>query len=443
MENIGYKLKSFEDAPIFRPYTKVKIQTDDEVLSAGMDGGRELTVTLPRGSPEMAALILSRIEGKQYQPYTAKGATIDPSLDIGDQISVGNVVSAIYAQSLRFGNSIVSNISAPADEEVDHEYPYTPQTERRVTRLGKQTKSTLKILSDQISAEVTARTEGYSDLSGKLSVQADLISAEVSARENSFSELSGKLNVQAGQISAEVTARENDVSTLSGIITAQADLISAKVSKAGGIESSFGWDLTDDSWTVKANNADVLRITSAGAYISGEVVASKGKIASWTIDNKGLEFGTLTQHGSNYVPSESYIRFVTSYSDEKPTIVGGSEAVSNWRMIIGPNFGVDRLGTLFASGANISGVLTATGGIIGGWKLETATIAVSPTASVTKQAIWAENRSATYKGKTASYRIYLTIDGIYISGRYDTSSESGVPIYEYVSWMELIWRLPT
>ena len=50
--------------------------------------------------------------------------------------------------------------------------------------------------------------------------------------------------------------------------------------------------------------------------------------------------------------------------------IGGSGKISGWVLKAGSNFGVTKDGTLYATGANISGTITATGGKIGGWNVD-------------------------------------------------------------------------
>lgn len=105
-------------------------------------------------------------------------------------------------------------------------------------------------------------------------VQADQISAEVSARIEQGNELTSRLDIQSGQISARVT-------------------------KTGGDSSSFGWELLDDSWTVKANNTTVFKVTKSGAEVRGKITALSGKIGGFDIQSDYLSYNNQVWNGTN------------------------------------------------------------------------------------------------------------------------------------------------
>lgn len=76
--------------------------------------------------------------------------------------------------------------------------------------------------------------------------------------------------------------------------------IEAKVDKQTGTSgvSSFGWNLTDSSWTVFNQNGDLFKVTSIGAYVKGEIQASSGKIGGFTIGSKGI-YNNISSYGGS------------------------------------------------------------------------------------------------------------------------------------------------
>lgn len=231
--NVRKSLSSLEKQDTFNGYSKVVVAVSDEMeYSAGTDSGRTLTLDCPWGTQKMAEDILSRIQGFQYQPYTADGAHIDPAAEIGDGFAAGNLYSGIYSKNISHGALYTANVSAPGGEKINYKYEYKTPTQRKIERHYSEMKSTFKVQADQISAEVSARIE-----------QGD--------------ELTSRLDIQSDQISARVT-------------------------KTGGSSSSFGWELLDDSWKVKANNTTVFQITKSGAEVRGKITALSGKLAALT-----------------------------------------------------------------------------------------------------------------------------------------------------------------
>lgn len=243
-------MASFDSAPEFDGYTKVVITVSEDVeYSAGVDTGRTLTLENPWGTQAMADNILASIRGFKYQPYTATNAVLDPAAELGDGITANNVYGGIYTMSTRFGPHCRATVSAPAEEELDHEYPYVPKQERKVNR--------------------------------------------------SLYHLSSELKVQAGLISAEVTERKSDVESINGKLSVQAGEIAAKVNRTGGSASSFGWVLDDSSWTIKANSTDILKATKNGLEVYGKITATSGKIGGFDILSNYLSYNNQTWGGTN------------------------------------------------------------------------------------------------------------------------------------------------
>lgn len=247
---IGSAADSLKISDPLSAYSRVTLKVADGVeYTAGTDSGRELISENPFGTQKMANDMLARINGYSYQTYTATGAILDPAAEIGDAVQVKGTYGGIYSVSKSYGKMIRADVSAPGAEEIDESVPYKSHETRKVERQFIETRAQLKIQADQISAEVSARIE-----------QGD--------------ELTSRLDIQSDQISARVT-------------------------KTGGSSSSFGWELLDDSWTVKANNTTVFRITKSGAEVRGKFIALSGKIGGLDIQSDYLSYNNQTWNGTN------------------------------------------------------------------------------------------------------------------------------------------------
>lgn len=250
---LGRKIRRFSSSPQFDGYSKVIIIVSDEIeYTAGNDLGRTMRLTCPWGTPEMAENILESIRGYQYQPYIAEDAILDPAVELGDGVTANNVYGGVYTQKIKFGPLLRATVSAPEDEEINHEYPYKSKPNKEITREAKMLRASLAI--------------------------------------------------QADRITAEITDRQNDVATLTAQLQIQAGLIEAKVSKTGGSDdSSFGWALTDSSWTIKGNKVEILKATKDGLEVYGKITATSGKIGGFDINKNYLSYnnqkwgGTLEQ----------------------------------------------------------------------------------------------------------------------------------------------------
>ena len=247
---LGKKVRKFESADRFDSFTRVVIAVSDELkYSAGTETGRTLTLECPWGTQAMADNILASIQGFRYQPYSASGALLDPAAELGDGVTIHGVYGGIYSNDLSFGPLFTASVSAPHEEEIDHEYPYVPRQERKIERQFADVKATFRIHNDLISAEVTARKTLDEDLRGLLSVQAGIIEA--------------------------------------------------KVSKTGGDVSSFGWILDNSSWSIKANGVDVLNASKSGLEVNGKITATSGKIGGFDIEPNYLSYNNQTWGGTN------------------------------------------------------------------------------------------------------------------------------------------------
>lgn len=248
--NVGRKIGGFKASNQFDGYTKVVIVVSDDLeYSSGTDTGRTLTLTNPWGTQQMADNILEKIKGYKYQPFAADDAIIDPAAELGDGISVNSVYGGIFTREISFGSMCRTTVSAPSEEEIDHEYPYVPKEDRKVTR--------------------------------------------------SLRQLTSELLVQAGLISAEVTERKTETEKLFAQLTLQADEISAKVSKNGGTIKEFGWILDDSSWTIKANSQDILKATRDGLEVYGKITATSGRVGGFDITSDSLSYNNQTWGGTN------------------------------------------------------------------------------------------------------------------------------------------------
>lgn len=232
--NLRQRVSTLDKSPQFDSYSKVIININDETqVSAGDDFGRTLEFDNPFGTQEMAAQILEKLRGFQYQPWNASGALLDPAAEIGDGISVKDVYGGMYTRTRTFSKLMKADISAPFDEEIDHEYKFETPTERKFKR------------------EV-------GDVRASLMIQSDRITAEVAQREADSAEFRSQLSIQATQIAA-------------------------KVSQTGGNQASFGWSLLATEFGLYSGNTKVFWVNNTGAHVKGEITATTGKIGGFTI----------------------------------------------------------------------------------------------------------------------------------------------------------------
>lgn len=245
--NVLKRAINMEVSPQFDGYSGVRIfvGTNDDgetiVYEAGTFGGQVLEIRNPFGTQQMANNILAGIQGYQYQPMSAEAAQLNPAAEMGDGVTVNGVYSGIFVRSTQFGRLMASDIEAPTDEEIEHEFAIESPTDRQYTRFVQQTKAMLKITNLAIEAEVAARTAADTAINATLTIHASQIQAKVS-----------------------------------------------KTSPSG--QTTFGWNLTDSEWTVFSGNPNnkVLRAYSGGLEIKGKVTATSGVIGGFTIGSSSI-----------------------------------------------------------------------------------------------------------------------------------------------------------
>lgn len=286
--NIGKNVADFASSKKLDGYTMVVVHVTDELeYVAGNDSGRTLTIECPWGTQQIAEDALKSLSGFQYQPYTADGAVVNPAAELGDAVVVSGVFGGVYSSSDTFGGVFRADLSAPEEEEVDEAAHFKSVAERQIERQALEYQARFRVLANEIGAEVEARKE--------------------------------------------------DASTIKSALSVQAESIAAKVSKSGGDNSSFGWELTDSSWTLTSGGADVLKATKDGAEITGIIKATGGEIGGFSIQENYLSYNEM-EYGS----------------DQN---VGAYIGVSGLQF--GKNFRVDTSGKLYAMDGEFGGTVKA------------------------------------------------------------------------------------
>ncbi len=253
-----------------------------------------------------------------------------------------------------------------------------------------------------ITQEVDNNTGKITTLSSKVSTleqTAESIEARVEDNEGAISSLTVSLN----SLTSRVSTAEGYISTL----TQRADSIEAevegKVDEAyGSSSSSFGWSLKTTGFYVYSNKSTVVKITSSGLEVTGDITAKSGSLENMTIAGY-LYFGgnksyyiSANNNNSNYyiylpgfnvtnttatfsgklsapsgtiggftITTSAIYKTKTSYNDSNQGVYIGTSGIG----LGAGSFYVTSAGKLYASNAEISGTITATAGTIGGFTI--------------------------------------------------------------------------
>ena len=255
--NVGRRADSLETAEQLAGYSRVTIKSGDASYTAGDDAGRALSLECPWGTQEMANDILSKVRGVSYQPYKTTGAIADPAAELGDAVDVGDTHGGIYISSTKFGRLITSDLSAPAGNETDHEYVYTPKKERQVSRTLSLHAGSIGAISKRVDDLRIDTNKCIADIgdvrSGLYAIaSADDIKGFKDAKTTLFATISDDIST----VSADLVLISNR--------TEELETASAKLStRVGDAEASLtlqAGKIADNEWAIATLDADVIKL---------------------------------------------------------------------------------------------------------------------------------------------------------------------------------------
>lgn len=317
--NLQRRVSEVNVSPQFQNYSKVIIHVSDETsYEVGNDTGRTLEITNPFGTQEMAENILASLSGYQYQPSDLTGALLDPAAEIGDAVNARGTYFGIYTRERSFGRLMKADISAPCDEEINHEYQFESPERREFKRSIDDVKASLIIANDRIDASVT-RTGGSEESFG-WSLQSDAHrwyanGQEVMAVTASGLIVNGMVNARNGTI-ANFTIGEKVVD---GETVGSANAIWNNISYFGGTQTSGvylgtdGIQLGQQFKVSRDGNCTASRLTVKTLIIGGTEVSAA------TLNSRANTAYTSTQSGGYCYNGAGY-----GYTFNNATKSGGS-----------------------------------------------------------------------------------------------------------------------
>lgn len=252
--NVLNRASALDTAPTLSAFTGVKLWLDNtNFVFSGNENGRVLEADFPWATQEIADNVLASIVGFEYQPFSAKNALLNPAAELGDGVSIGGVYSVLASCDTNFNAMCASNISAPSDEEIDHEYHYTSPEKRMERRVSGMT-SELRVMSDRIEGvveDVAGKIDGTKAQS-MITQAVDKISLEVSSGSGgssfvlksdgvAISSQTVDLHVNALNVDGEIVANAINLSTanISGTLSAAYIDVDSITVKNANIESLY------------------------------------------------------------------------------------------------------------------------------------------------------------------------------------------------------------
>ena len=330
------------------------------------NSGRVLDIVNPFGTVAMASDILQALRqtngiALNYSPFDAD-AIIPPHFEIGDAVMINGDHHGVYGFNTQASRLPKSNINAPADEEIDHEYPFKSDVKsRQLTRKFDNIQSQFIIQAGKISAKVSRVGENESHTFGwSLTEEGFYINdGEVHADgtdlfsfNSSGLHIKGDIEAETGHIGGEYgftiesgklySGKSSFNSTANGVYIG-----TDGISLGSGFSVSNGGNLTATSGTFGSLNINNKGNTIGGYYGSlsgcgGSVSDSikvgstaigtyVGNIAASTItaDYISAKMGTLTKFNLNNHSVWAGTLSVTTSINTNGTTVNGTNVLTS------------------------------------------------------------------------------------------------------------------
>lgn len=302
MINLDQNVQSFEYITPFDVYDRVEIVASENssyFYPVNEANGRTLVVNCIWGTQDMAQDIYNKIRNYRYCPYNAYGAVLDPAAQLGDAITVNGVESVLNSVDTTFSSLCSADISAPADEEIDHEYPYESHENRDVKRKVAAASASLVVMADEIEGKISS-DEAESIITQKV----DEVSVVL---DNKIDETQTQVTALAGEVSSKITSQQA-AEQASSLISQKLGEITLAVSSANG------------QVTVQLKGDDGVLIDSKTTTITGLLQAaqiSANNLTSGTIDANSItvsgHLSAATIDASNLSVAGQYIGSSTQY----------------------------------------------------------------------------------------------------------------------------------
>lgn len=256
-------ITSFRNTGKSQPISGIELMVDEKnMYFAGNDTGYVMTIDCPYGTQEMANDLLAKAKGFEYQGFTAEQVILPPETELGDGVTVAGIYGMVARRSFKFTPGMTSNIEAPRELEVQHEYKYSSPQQRKTERQIAKASSTFT----KTAEEITLRVNG---------IDGDIASLKVSLG-NVQSEVSGKI----------------DGNTAQSLINQSIDTIELSVS-SGSSGSTF---------TLKAGSTT---LSTKTLDLHVDAVNIEGKLRASQIQTGSIYVGDLAD-GSDYA-TKTYV----------------------------------------------------------------------------------------------------------------------------------------
>lgn len=340
---VGQRAASLTVSPQFEAITMVRVFVDDNnVYQAGTETGRVLEVDCPYGTQEMANIMLSQVEGFQYQPMTATDALADPALELGDAVNVGGVLATAVQTAITFDAMMAMDISAPGQEEIESEYPYVSKQVSQFNHDLAETRSLIAKTSEEILLQVSGQFDTVEDAISSIQINVDQINLKVEGVDTEMEELGTQVSEISLKMDSLTLSVSNDkTSSTLKLMAGSTQLSSAQITFTGFVTFAA--------------------LSGAGQTEINGANITTGKISADRIDVDDLYVKAVwTQDGSRAIVSSSgsYSNAIVRLGADGTRWESGTTEVRGSKIVIGP-YANSTMGSLIIQSEGVVNTITA------------------------------------------------------------------------------------
>lgn len=331
---IGRDVRSLEHYDKIGPITGVSILVDeDNEYVAGDMTGYVFETTCPYGTQAMANAMLASLQGKVYRGFRATDAILNIDAELGDGITIDGEYAMLAYQEITFGPKHTSEIAAPGESILEHEYPYVGSTQKTINRKIAQVNSKITKTSEEIRLEVSNELE---NLSSSIDVKLGSITSTVQGLDgrvatveqtatgltSTVQGLNGQISTLDQKIDSISLSVSNDTNSSTISLTVDGVQVSSKTIQFTG-DVVFASDLTDGQTAISGDNILTGTIEAARIKLSGKmkVYDDNDNIGGYIgymagADLSGSTDGIALKNGGNIIiATDSGVRMTGPYAE--------------------------------------------------------------------------------------------------------------------------------
>lgn len=298
---LGSQVETFLPGIESLPINKVEILDENgdvlaEASSSSISNGKTLSVVNPDGTQAMAEFILSKTEGYIQRSYEGRNALLDPAVELGDAVTIGEIYSVIAEQNLQLDALYRADISAPAADEIDDEYPYKSPMQRQIERNMAKTRS----LITKTNEEINLKVEGIDGRVSDITQTVDGISLSVTSASNPDGQTTATITLKVGPNNYTGYIKLDGNVDVSGQLSADAlysalgeiaDLSVNRLSTSRRVVKYLAGDTSDDNF-IRVAEQSLEFVAGISKGTTEQARNPNGELIYWEADPAGASIGS-------------------------------------------------------------------------------------------------------------------------------------------------------